>query len=216
GTPVIYGCSLATVSMKSGAPRYGTSEIARLTFAMGQLARRYRVPYRIGGVRNGAMESDATAGSQNAMTMMPAVMAHANFVLHAVGWLENSMSVSFAQFILDLDQLALLQEFAKGITIDEETLALDAIAVAKPGGDYFSNPHTVRHYRSAFIEPMLPSWGSYEAFEAAGSPRAIDGALGWARRALDAYEPPPLDIAIRDALDAFVARRMAELPDIET
>lgn len=216
GTPVIYGCSLATVSMKSGAPRYGTSEIARLTFAMGQLARRYRVPYRIGGVRNGAMESDATAGSQNAMTMMPAVMAHANFVLHAVGWLENSMSVSFAQFILDLDQLALLQEFAKGITIDEETLALDAIAEAKPGGDYFSNPHTVRHYRSAFIEPMLPSWGSYEAFEAAGSPRAIDGALGWARRALDAYEPPPLDIAIRDALDAFVARRMAELPDIET
>ncbi|MEO1191544.1 MAG: trimethylamine methyltransferase family protein [Pseudomonadota bacterium] len=216
GTPVIYGCSLATVSMKSGAPLYGTSEIARLTLAMGQLARRYRVPYRIGGARNGAMETNANTGAQNAMTMVPAVMAQANFILHAAGWLENSMSVSFAQFILDLDQIALLQEFAKGIAIDEETLALEAIAEAKPGGDYFANPHTIRHYRSSFVELMQASWGSFDAFEDAGSPSLVGDALTWARRALDAYEQPPLDISVKEELDAFVTQRMAELPDIET
>ena len=216
GTPVIYGCSLATVSMKSGAPLYGTSEIARLTLAMGQLARRYKVPYRIGGVRNGSMESDVSTGAQNAMTMMPALLAKANFILHSVGWLENSMSVSFAQFIMDLDQLALLQEFVKGIDINEETLALEAIASAQPAGDYFANPHTIKHYRSTFIEPMMPAWGTFDAFEAAGSPSMISSALGWAKRALDAYEPPPLDAAVKEELDAFVERRMAELPDIET
>ena len=216
GTPVIYGCSLATVSMKSGAPLYGTSEIARLTFAMGQLARRYKVPYRIGGGRNGAMESDTNAGAQNAMTMLPAVMSHANFILHAVGWLENSMSVSFAQFVLDLDQLASLQEFASGIAIDDESLAIDAISEVKPGGDFFANPHTVKHYRSVFIEPMLSSWGSYDAYVEAGSPSTVDSALKWARRALDEYEPPTQDISATEELDEFVARRMAELPDIET
>lgn len=114
GTPVIYGCSLATVSMKSGAPLYGTSEVARLTLAIGQLARRHGVPYRIGGWRNGAMETNFTAGEQNAMTNIPAILSRANFFLHAAGWLENSMSISFAQFILDLDHVAQLQEFAKG------------------------------------------------------------------------------------------------------
>ncbi|MYH91519.1 MAG: trimethylamine methyltransferase family protein [Gammaproteobacteria bacterium] len=216
GTPVIYGCSLATVSMKSGAPLYGTSEIARLTLAMGQLARRYKVPYRIGGGRNGAMESDMNAGTQNAMTMMPAIMAHANYILHSVGWLESSMSVSFAQFILDLDQLALLQEFARNIDIDEESLAVEAISEVRPGGDYFSNAHTVKHYRTAFVEPMLPVWGSYEAYVEAGSPKMVDSALQWARRALDAYEQPELEISVKDQLDDFVTRRMAELPNIET
>lgn len=216
GTPVIYGCSLATVSMKSGAPLYGTSEIARLTFAMGQLARRYKVPYRIGGGRNGAMESDTNAGTQNAMTMLPAVMSHANFILHAAGWLENSMSVSFAQFVLDLDQLVLLQEFAKGISTDTEALAIEAIAEARPGGDYFANPHTVKHYRSAFVEPMQSAWGSYEAYLQAGSPSSVSSALGWAKKALASYELPPMDVSVKDELDDFVARRMSELPDIET
>lgn len=216
GTPVVYGCSLATVSMKSGAPLYGTSEIARLTLAMGQLARRYKVPYRIGGSRNGGMESDSSTGAQNAMTMMPALLAQANFILHSVGWLENSMSVSFAQFIMDLDQLALLQEFMKGIEISDEALALEAIAMSKPAGDYFANPHTIKHYRSTFFEPMMPAWGTFDAYEAAGSPSLVSSALGWARRALDAYEQPPLDEGIREELDAFVKRRMTELPDIET
>ena len=216
GTPVIYGCSLATVSMKSGAPLYGTSEIARLTLAMGQLARRYRVPYRIGGSRNGGMESDSSTGAQNAMTMMPALLARANFILHSVGWLENSMSVSFAQFVLDLDQLALLQEFVKGVEINDETLALEAISMANPAGDYFANPHTIKHYRSTFIEPMMPTWGTFDAYETAGSPSLVSSALEWAKRALNAYEQPPLDIAVKEELDAFVDRRMAELPDIET
>ena len=171
GTPVIYGCSPATVSMKSGAPLYGTSEIARLTLAKGQLAWRYKVPYRIGGVRNGSMEADVSTGAQNAMTMMPALLARANFILHSVGWLENSMSVSFAKFIMDLDQLALLQEFVKGIAIDDDTLALEAIAAAQPAGDYFANPHTIKHYRSTFIEPMMPAWGTFDASEAAGFPQ---------------------------------------------
>ena len=216
GTPVIYGCSLATVSMKSGAPLYGTSEVARLTFAMGQLARRYGVPYRIGGGRNGAMQTDYNAGVQNAMTNVPAIMSHANFILHAAGWLENSMSVSFAQFILDLDHIAQLQEFAKGVPIDEDALAIEAIAAARPGGDYFSNPHTVQRYRSAFVEPMAPAWGSYEAYADAGSPALTQHALTWAKRALEAYERPPLDDSVKDELDDYVHRRMQELPDIET
>lgn len=30
---------------------------------------------------------------------------------------------------------------------------------------------------------------------------------------LDVHEPPPMDVAIREALDDYVARRKNELPD---
>ena len=216
GTPVIYGCTLATVSMKSGAPLYGTSEVARMTFAIGQLARKYKLPFRAGGNRNGAMLSDATAGSQNTMSILPAIMAHANYIPHAAGWLENSMSVSFAQFILDLDQITMLQEFSKGIDISEETLAYDAIKNTNPGGDYFSNPHTIRHYKSIFFEPMINSLGSYEAWDAAGSKSVTERALEWAKLALSNYELPALSSSVDADLRGFVEKRSKELPEIET
>ena len=216
GTPVIYGCTLATVSMKSGSPLYGRSEVARMTFAIGQLARKYKVPFRVGGNRNSAMLSDVTAGSQNTMTILPAIMAHANYIPHAAGWLENSMSVSFAQFILDLDQLALLQEFANGIDVNEDTLAYKALEEISPAGDYFSNTHTLKHYRHIFSEPMIDSMGSYEAWQSAGSKDAIQQGLSWARRVLDKYEPPEILSSVDQELKDYVELRKAELPEIES
>ena len=216
GTPCIYGVSLATASMKSGAPQYGTSEIARMTYVIGQLARRYKVPMRVGGGRNGAMASDATAGAQNMMTMLPAIQAHANYIIHAAGWLESSMAASFAQFIIDLDQLAILQDFTQGIDLSEDALAFDAISQAKPGGDFFSNSHTLRHYRSIFIEPLIDTGGSYQAWQAAGAQDAAQQALQLARKALASYEMPANDRAVDQELREFVERRKQELPDIET
>ncbi|MDX1424104.1 MAG: trimethylamine methyltransferase family protein, partial [Kiloniellales bacterium] len=49
GAPMVYGQFLATVSMKSGAPMAGTPEISMMNFMVGQLARRYRVPWRSSG-----------------------------------------------------------------------------------------------------------------------------------------------------------------------
>ncbi|MEM7171910.1 MAG: trimethylamine methyltransferase family protein [Pseudomonadota bacterium] len=216
GTPVIYGCTLATASMKNGAPVYGTSEVARLTFAIGQLARRYKVPLRAGGNRNGAMQCDAMAGYQNMMTMLPAVLARTNYFLHSAGWLESSMSVSFAQFIIDLDQIAILQDFAAGIEVCEDTLAFQAISETSPGGDFFSNTHTLRHYKSIFLEPMMAPLGSYEAWTEAGGKDVIENALEWAKAVLDSYQPPMLDESVDDGLRAYVDERSRELPDIET
>ncbi|MEM6668969.1 MAG: trimethylamine methyltransferase family protein [Pseudomonadota bacterium] len=216
GTPVIYGVSLATASMKSGAPQYGTSEVARMTYVIGQLARRYKLPMRVGGGRNGAMLSDATAGAQNVMTMLPAIQAQANYIIHSAGWLESSMAASFAQFIIDLDQLAILQDFAQGIDVTDEALAFEAISQTKPGGDFFSSSHTLRHYKEIFVQPMIDTGGNYEAWRDAGSQDVTHKALKLARAALEAYEPPPTDPAIDAELRAYIERRNHELPDIET
>ncbi len=46
GCPVVYGSFTSNVDMKTGAPAFGTPEYAKATIASGQLARRYRLPYR--------------------------------------------------------------------------------------------------------------------------------------------------------------------------
>src|SRR5690606_24874966 len=50
GSPFIYGGFTSNVDMKSGAPAFGTPEYMKTAVIGGQLARRYRLPYRTSGV----------------------------------------------------------------------------------------------------------------------------------------------------------------------
>ncbi len=57
---------------------------------------------------------------------------------------------------------------------------------------------------------MISDWRNYESWREAGSPTAYDTANRLYKQRLAAYEQPPMDPAIREELDAFVARRKAE------
>ena len=46
GAPFVYGGFTSNVDMKSGAPAFGTPEYMKACIVGGQLARRYRLPYR--------------------------------------------------------------------------------------------------------------------------------------------------------------------------
>ncbi len=68
GAPVVYGAALSTVSMKTGAPMYSMSETQLLPFLTGQMARRYGVPMRTGGMRNGPKAVDTQAAYESMQT----------------------------------------------------------------------------------------------------------------------------------------------------
>jgi trimethylamine--corrinoid protein Co-methyltransferase len=133
GAPVIYGATLSTVSMKSGAPMYGTSETQFLTFLTGQMARRYGLPMRTGGMRTGSKATDALAASESVQTILPAILAGGRFFLHSAGRLESGLSACFAKFLIDADQVAVLQRLAAGMDFDGDAFALDAVKEIGPG-----------------------------------------------------------------------------------
>ena len=66
-------------------------------------------------------------------------------------------------------------------------------------------------YQSEFHTPSLSDWSNYEAWEEAGSTRVIDRATVAWKELLAAYEPPPLDDAVRAELTDFVERRKREI-----
>jgi trimethylamine--corrinoid protein Co-methyltransferase len=57
---------------------------------------------------------------------------------------------------------------------------------------------------------MLSDWRNFESWEEAGSPEAFGRANRIAKEVLRAFEPPPMEPAVREELEAFVARRTAE------
>ena len=213
GTPVVYGNTIATVSMQSGAPTYGTAETVMLGLAITQLARRYGVPSRTAGMRTGSKTCDADAGAQSMIAMLSALLGRVHFVLHAAGFLESGLSASYAKMVMDADQLSHLLGLAGGLPIDDDTLALGAIRDVGPSGHFFGHAHTIEHYNSAFYRPMTAETGTWDQWVEEGRRDVEARAAAVAASLIDSCEPPPLDEGVAEGLDEFVARRRRELPD---
>ena len=125
--------------------------------------------------------------------------------------MEGGLHASLAKLVLDADLLGMVEAFLEPIVVDDDTLAVDAIGEVGPGGHFFGVEHTQDRFRTAFHRPMVSDWRNYESWEEAGSPDAA-GKADPARPRL----PGRLRTAghgrraVREELDDFVARRVAE------
>ena len=70
--------------MKSGAPAFGTPEYMKACIIGGQLARRYRLPYRTSST-NAANSVDAQAAYETVFSLWGAIMGGGNIIQHAAG-----------------------------------------------------------------------------------------------------------------------------------
>ena len=197
----------------SGAPMAGTPEISLMNFMVGQMARRYRLPWRSSGMTAGSKLVDAQAAYEASMTMQSVLLAGANFVFHAAGWLEGGMTASFAKFLLDAEQLEMYYRFGEGVKLDDLPAAMAAVREVPPGGHYLGTAHTREKFQTAFFMPELLDNNSWDQWAAEGSTDATARALARCEEMLGRYEEPVLDPAVDEALQAFIQRREEELPE---
>jgi trimethylamine--corrinoid protein Co-methyltransferase len=216
GAPAIYGHYLSTVSMKSGTPMAGTPEISLMNFMIGQLARRYGLPWRTSNTLGGAKTFDAQAGYESATTLSAVIHAGANYIWHSAGWNEAGMHCSVAKFVVDAEQCAMAYRMAEGPRWDDFDEALAAIADVGPGGHFLGHPHTQEHFLSALFMPELFDNSSIEQWAAEGSREITQRALEFARGLLADYEEPSLDEGVNEALLDFIARREREIPALDS
>ena len=209
GAPMIYGGFTSNVDMKTGSPAFGTPEYAKAVLIGGQLARRYNVPYRSSNV-NASNAPDVQAAYESQMAIWSTFLAHANIIYHGLGWLEGGLAASFEKFIIDADMMQMMVEMMRPVSVEPQELALEAVDDVGPGGHFFGTQHTLERYETAFYKPILSDWRNYETWEEDGSVDATTRANRTYKQILEAYEPPSLDPAIKEELQAFVAKRKEE------
>ena len=210
GAPVMYGAFTSNVDMRSGAPAFGTPENAKANVASGQLARRYALPYRTSNA-SASNAADAQGAYETQMSLWGAILGHGNLVYHAAGWQEGGLTASYEKLVLDVEMLQQMIEFLRPIVVDEAELGFEAIRHVATGGHFFGEPHTLERYQHAFYEPLVSNWQNYEGWRLAGGLDATQRATAIWRRALLEYEEPAMDPAIREELEAYVARRRTQI-----
>jgi trimethylamine--corrinoid protein Co-methyltransferase len=213
GAPVIFGTFASSLSMSTGAPTFGTPEPALVLYVMAALARRVGVPFRSGGGFNNAKITDAHAGYESANSLMPAINAGVNFMLHTAGWLEGGLVMSYEKFVMDCDQAGMLAVFAKGVDMSENGQALSAIREVGPGSHYLGCQHTQDNFRNAFYMSPIVDNNNFEQWEEDGEHDLTQLANKYYKKQLQEYQPPELDPAIDQALLDFIKMRKESFPD---
>jgi trimethylamine--corrinoid protein Co-methyltransferase len=209
GAPFVYGGFTSNVDMKSGAPAFGTPEYMKACVIGGQLARRYKLPYRTSST-NAANSVDAQAAYETVFSLWGAIMGGGNVIQHSAGWMEGGLVASYEKFALDIDLVQMVIEYLKPLVLDDASLGFEAIREVGPGGHFFGAAHTLARYEHAFYAPLISDWRNFQNWQASGSPRAEQKANALWKQALAEYVAPPLDPAILEEMDAFVAKRIEE------
>ncbi len=213
GAPVVYGNFLTTMDLKSGAPTFGTPEALLSTFAIAQLCRRLCLPLRCGGQLTASKLADGQAMQESATSMLAGVLAGSNFVFHAAGWLEGGLTIGYEKFVMDLDHCGMMLRLMAGLTVDEDALAAEAYREAGPGQAFLGTAHTLAHVETANYQSSLADTASFEQWSELGRQDMEQRATRLWQEMLAGSQAPPLDAGVEEALQDFMARRKAALPD---
>ena len=210
GTPCVIGGFTSNVDMRTGSPAFGTPEYCNAVLASAQIGRRLKVPVRTSAV-NASPVVDAQSTYETAFSLQAAILSHSHLINHAAGWLEGGLSASLEKIVVDAELLRNWAEMLKPVSFSDDDLAVQAIKDVAVGGHFFGSAHTLARYESAFYRPLLSDWSNFENWSDAGARNASERATGIWKKMLAEYLPPPLDPAVKEAIDAYVARRTSEL-----
>ncbi|MFN2290212.1 MAG: trimethylamine methyltransferase family protein [Anaerolineae bacterium] len=204
GTPVLYGTVSTIANMRLGTVALGSVETGLITAASAQMARHYGLPCRGVGATTEAKSEDVQAGFERATTLLQAVLAGVHFITCG-GTLDSTMLESDPLLLLDDELCGAALRVARGITVDEETLALDAIreVVHSGAGNYLAERHTLRHFRDEHFIPQLVAREPYDAWVQAGSHSALDRARDRVHEILAQHQPRQMEAAVEKELEEF-------------
>ncbi len=203
GTPFLYGGTSSLSSMQSGALMIGAPAYWSLMEATVLLGHWLGVPVRAGGSVTDAHVPDAQAGIESALAMDTVLRTGAQYVLHAAGILSSFNCFSAEKFVIDDEVLSGIRVARRPIEVDDETLALDVVKTAGPGGTVLGHAHTRKHARDGARRTIM-NRAPYETWRSQGGRDLAAVAGARVAELLGSYEPPDdLDPLVRRQLDAY-------------
>jgi trimethylamine--corrinoid protein Co-methyltransferase len=190
GAPVFYAAAQTASDLRTGAYTGGGPEDFLYGAATNVLSDFYNIPLSMGSFATGAKEPNWQAGIENSLSTFMAGVVMSDMLL-GVGFLHGSRIWSYAEMMMDCEIFSIVHKVMQGIVVDDETLALEAIAAVGPGGNFLTQKHTRRHMHDLFL-PQFMDRRPYSEWEAKKDD-ARDWALDKARKILAGHRPDPLD-----------------------
>jgi trimethylamine--corrinoid protein Co-methyltransferase len=206
GNPTIVNCFPPPLSMRTGHLKFGAITISLFQASWNQIWRtRYGIPIMNGGIGpSSAKVIDFQVGYEKSIGAMISAMSGANMVNHS-GGIMGELSYHPALSVLDNDVLGYIGRFLEGVTVSEDTLAIDLINETGPIPGFFLNTdHTREWWHKEQFMPHAADMLTYPEWVKTGKKTALDYARERADELLASWEsklPPGKEEEVDKILD---------------
>jgi trimethylamine--corrinoid protein Co-methyltransferase len=202
GRPVYYAAAQTAMDPRTGAYTGGGPEDYLFGAATNHLADFYGVPLSMGAFATGSKQPDWQAAFDNVFAGLMPVFTGAD-LLQGAGMLYGSRIFSYEQLLLDCEIYGATRLVARGIPVDDETLALDVIKDVGVGGNFIGHKHTREHITDLWL-PRFIDRRPYSAWEA-DQKDSREWANEKARWILENHQPAPLEPQLSAELNRIIA-----------
>lgn len=204
GTPIVVGGVVSILDMQTTILAYGAPELSLLSAGATEVARHLGLPMFSTAGCTDSKCLDEQAAAEAAVSIAMAALSGASFV-HDVGYTESGMTGSLPQLVLGDELIGMARHIARGIAVDDDTLAVDTICQAAASADFLSLRHTFDSFRKQFWFPGLMDRSRWGEWADAGRVTMGDRIRERVRRIIATHRAEPLDGAASDRLDDLVA-----------
>jgi trimethylamine--corrinoid protein Co-methyltransferase len=207
GAPVIYGGSPTTFDMRYLTARLGAIETIMMGCAYAQMAKYYDLPTHMYLGLSDTKIVDAQAGFESGLGITLGALAGVN-MMSGPGMLDFENCQSFEKLVIDDTICGMALRLIKGIDVNDQTLAVDAIRRVGVGGHYLADKHTMEWFKKELLIPSdLVDRQNLNAWKKLGSKDTVQRARDIVQRILKDHKPDPLPADIEKNLDD-VARKI--------
>lgn len=136
-------------------------------------------------------------------------MAGANLI-YGLGMMESGITMSFGQLVADNEIARMVKRVVQGISVNDDTLAVDVINNVGPGGHFVSQEHTYKYMRTEQEYPKLIDRNNRPRWQELGGTDMSQRAEEEARHILQNHKPDPLPENIQKELNEIIKEAEAE------
>jgi len=207
GSPFLFGPNVSTLDMKSTIVSYGCPEWSLTQAALADMRDElYGLPVWAYAGASDAKVLDAQAGAEAMFSIITAMLSRANLI-HDVGFLEYGSTSSLEMVTMANELIAMSRFFTDGITVNEKTLALEAIervATGAPGSIFLMDDHTFEHFMQAQFLPKLLDRSRYDSWEESGALDLYKRCNIEAKRILSEHQVEPKSTEVLKGIEQII------------
>jgi trimethylamine--corrinoid protein Co-methyltransferase len=209
GAPFVFGPNVSTLDMKSTVVSYGCPEWSLTQAALADMRDElYGLPIWAYAGATDSKVMDAQAGAAAMFSITTAMLSRANLV-HDVGFLEHGNTSCLEMVVMADELIRMSRFFTDGISINEQTLALDAIdrvARSDSGAMFLTDDHTFEHFMEAQFLPVMIDRARHDSWLADGGLDMYRRCNIAAKKILSTHQVPPKDDQLLKGIDEVLQR----------
>ena len=203
GAPFLMGMGAAVLDMVTSQCSYNAPEYYLAYMAMIEMSHYYNLPsWGYGGTSDSQIPDGQATFEAGLLTFLSA-FSGAN-LNHDVGYLDFGRTGSLDMVVMCDEIIDQIQRMKRGITVNDDMLALDAIRQVGPNGHFLTHEHTLKHLRSTQWRPKLLYRIGHDKWEKSGAPSLLDRARKRLLEIVENHQPVAIPKEKAQAIQGLV------------